>query len=96
MWYICVCVLYVHSPRVHGRFYRLDLRKEMVVLENPRDTLDLSMMKNTATDLKARGKKPGSTRRCLVNSCQEKNAGVLFRLNYSIHQQTGIGCDTSS
>ena len=33
---------------------------------------------------------------CLVNSCQEKDAGVVFRLNYSIHQHTGTGCDTSS
>ena len=34
---------------------------------------------------------------CLVNSCQEKDAGVLFRLNYSIHHQhTGIGSDTNS
>ena len=32
---------------------------------------------------------------CLVNSCQGKDAGVLFRLNYSIHQHTSIGCDTS-
>ena len=27
---------------------------------------------------------------CLVNSWQGKDAGVLFRLNYSIHQHTGI------
>ena len=29
-------------------------------------------------------------------SCLEKDAQVLFRLNYSIHQDTGVGCDTSS
>ena len=27
-------VPYVHNPGVHGRFYGLDLKKEMVVLEN--------------------------------------------------------------
>ena len=42
------------------------------------------------------GKRPGSTCACLVNSCQGKDAGVLFRQNYSIHQHTGIGCNTSS
>ena len=30
----------------------------------------------------------------MVNSCQGKDAGLLFRLKYSIHQHTGIGCDT--
>ena len=29
---------------------------------------------------------------CLVNSCQRKDAGVLLRLKYAIHQHTGIGC----
>ena len=41
-------------------------------------------------------KKHGSTRDLHVNSCQGMDAGVLFILNYSIHQHTGIGCDTSS
>ena len=26
----------------------------------------------------------------LVNSCQRKGAGVLFRINYSIYQHTGV------
>ena len=29
MWYIYMCVLYVHNPGVHGRFYGLDLKKEL-------------------------------------------------------------------
>ena len=29
-----MCVPYVHNPGVHGRFYGLDLKKEMVALEN--------------------------------------------------------------
>ena len=33
---------------------------------------------------------------CMANSSQGKDAGVLFRLKYSIHQNIGIGCDTSS
>ena len=33
--YMCVCVLYVHNLGVmHGRFYGLNLKREMVVLEN--------------------------------------------------------------
>ena len=31
---IYICVLYVHNPGVHGRFYRLNFEKVMVVLEN--------------------------------------------------------------
>ena len=30
---ICIFVPYVHNPRVHGRFYGRDLKKEMVILE---------------------------------------------------------------
>ena len=29
---------------------------------------------------------------CLANSCQGKDAEVLFGLHYSIHQHTGFGC----
>ena len=29
----------------------------------------------------------------LVNSCQGMGTGVLFRINYSIHQHTGTECD---
>ena len=51
------------------------------------DTLDLSMMMKTAADSKAKGKKRGSTIQvaCLVTCCQGKDAGDLFRLNYSIN-----------
>ena len=60
------------------------------------DTLESSMMKKMATDSKAKGKKWDLHMACLVNSCQGKNAGVLFRLNYLIHQHTGIGWDACS
>ena len=58
-------------------------------LGNPAiEMLDLSMNKDAADmDLHVP---------CLVNGCKGEDAGVLFRLNYSIHQHTGIGCDTSS
>ena len=39
---MCVCVLKVHNPGVYGIFYGLDLKKEMVVLENnPLRSLDV-------------------------------------------------------
>ena len=47
-------------------------------------------MKKTVADLKAKGKKLDIRVARLVNSCQGKDAGILFRLNYSIHQHTGI------
>ena len=49
------------------------------------DMPDSSMMKKTAANSKAKGKKRGSTHG-LLGSCQGKDAGFLFRLNYSIHQ----------
>ena len=30
----CVYVPYIHNPGVHGRFYELNIKKEMVILEN--------------------------------------------------------------
>ena len=54
---------------------------------------NLEKMKKTA-DSKAKGMKPHAA--CLVNISQGKDVGVLFRLNYSIHQHTGFGCYTSS
>ena len=90
MWYMCCMFI---TGKVHGRFYRLDLKKGSSLLGKLAiDTLDSLMMKKTAADSKAKGKKPGSTC-CLF---QGKDGGVLFRLNYSIHQHTGIACDTSS
>ena len=53
------------------------------------------MMKKAA-DSKAKGKKHGSTcATCLVNSCQEKDAGVLFRLNVLFHQHI-VGVNSES
>ena len=54
------------------------------------------MVKKTAAESKPKGKKMVLREACLVNSGQGKDAGVLFRINYSIHQNTGIGCGTSS
>ena len=96
MWYIYICA-YVHNLGSARKILWTQLRKENGHLGKLAiDTLASSMMKKTPADLKAKGKKPGSTRACLDSSCLGKDAGVLFRINYSIHQHTGIGCDTSS
>ena len=41
------------------------------------------MVKKMAADLKALGRKMDLHAASLANSCQGKDAGVLFRLNYS-------------
>ena len=59
--YIFICA-YIHNPRVHGRFYGLDLKKELVVLENkPLRTLDQLIMKKMTADLKSKRKNTGYT-----------------------------------
>ena len=93
----CMCVVYVCGTlitmRVHRRFNSFDKKGNGRLGKLAIDTL--------------RHEEIGCTRRtmernldlltiCLFNSCQGKDAGVIFRLNYSIHQHTGTGCDTSS
>ena len=64
IWYIYLHVAHVLTRRVHGRIYRLDLKKGNGQLGKlDIDTLDSSMMKKMATDLKTNGKKPGYTSR---------------------------------
>ena len=62
--------------------------------------LDFSIMKKMTADSiakgKAKGRKLGSTHGLLVNIGPRKDTGVLFRLNNSIYQHTGIGCYTIS
>ena len=53
----CVCRTSI-TRRVHGRFYGLDLKKEMVVVENLLDTPDFVMIKKMVADSKAKGTKP--------------------------------------
>ena len=63
MCYICVCwyVPYVHNLGVHRRIYILDIKKEMVVLENsPWRSQDLLMMKKITADLKSKEYNTGS------------------------------------
>ena len=48
--------------------------------------LDSSIMKKTTAELKTKGKKLNSHATYVVNSGQRKDTGVLFGLNYSIHQ----------
>ena len=54
LYVVYMCCTFIIS-RVHGGFYGLDLKMEMVVL------MMNSSMKKTAADSKAKGKKLGST-----------------------------------
>ena len=70
------------------------LKKEMVAVENPpRDTL-VRLMKKRMQIRRPKERNMDLHAPCLVNSCQGKDGGVLFILNYPFHQHTGIGCDT--
>ena len=67
----------------------------MVVWKTCHRSIDL--YKETGADSKANERSKNLHAACLANSCQGKDAeGLLFRLNYTIHQHTGIGCDTST
>ena len=48
--------------------------------------LDSSMMKKTAANLRAKERNMDLHTACLVNCCQGKYGGVLFRPQYSIYQ----------
>ena len=69
---------------------------EVYGLDNGRlgkPAIDRSIHEETAVDLKAKERNLDLHAPCLVNSCQGKDAVVLFRLNYSNHQHIGIGCE---
>ena len=66
--HVVICAV---GSRVHGRLLTR-VEKEIVVLKNATDTLDLSMMKKTAADSKFEGKNTGTHATYLVNSCQGK------------------------
>ena len=60
MWYIYVP--YIHNPERAQKILWTRLKKGNGRLGKPAiDTLDSSMVKKTAADSKAKGKKPGST-----------------------------------
>ena len=86
-WCVVWCFLIIWQ--VQGRFFRLDLKNEMVVMENS------PIMMKTAVDLRPKERNLDLHAACLVNSFQGMDDGVLFRLNCSIHQHTSIGCGTS-
>ena len=80
---IAVCGIYIyvphtHKPGVYIRFYRLDLKKEMVITENSMDKLDLLMMKKIAADSVTYGKTLAPYVTCMINNSLGKVAGVLF------------------
>ena len=61
--YICLSLPYVLNPGSAPKILRTQLGKGNGRLGKLAiDTLDLSMIKKTAADSKAKGKKPGSTR----------------------------------
>ncbi len=47
---------YIHKLGVHGRFYRRDLKGKGCLGKHAIDTIDLSMIKKMAANLKANGK----------------------------------------
>ena len=60
------------------------------------DTVDSSVMKKTLQILRPKERDLDLHVTCLVNSCQGKDARVLFKQNFSIHQHTDIEYDTNS
>ena len=79
---------------MHGRFYGLYLYKKRGNGRLGKHAIDTMEM---VADSKTKGNMDLHAT-CLVinfNSCQGKDAGVLLRLHYSIHQYADIGCDTS-
>ena len=70
---------------MHGRFLRTRLKKRKWSSWKTDQRYAIRQWR-TAADSKAKGKKQKKTKdlhaACLVNSCQGKDAGVLFSLNY--------------
>ena len=95
MWYIyayiCMYVLYAHNLESAQKILWTQHKKGNGRLAKTRHiyALDLSM-KKTARDLKVQGRKNGSTQGLLGYSYPEKDARVLFRLDYLSHQHTGL------
>ena len=86
-----ICGVYMHctflTGRVRGRFYRLELKMEMVFLENlPWRLQDYSMMKTTAVYLKSKERTLDICATYIVNGCQGKVAGFFSDLTSSMLQ----------
>ena len=88
-----MCVIYVHNPESARTILRTRLKKT--------GNSDLGIrhrrgrfVRKRLHILRPKERNLGLYATYLVNSCQGKEAGVLFILNYSIH--AGIGCDKSS
>ena len=85
MWYI-ICVPFVLSAT--------RLRKEMVSFENCHRFA--IFVNDNESGCRLEGQRKEISTRGLLGSCWGKDARILFRLKFSIHQHTGIACDTSS
>ena len=84
-----MCVCYVSALCSHtGEFTKVFQIRPRIILEISRkramDTLDLGMssmkmkMSAVSNTLKRGGEQQGTLGACMVNSCREKVAGVLF------------------
>ena len=102
--YICICIcICICAIRSYIREY-IDDFMNLTILEISRkltmDTLDLKIVVNDEELLQIRrpmerNLDPRAT--LMVDSCLWKVAGVVYRLNYSIHQTcSGIECNGSS
>ena len=95
MRYIYIC-MHVHNPEsariITARLKKWNGRLGILV----KDTLDPSNGRKRLQIWRPKERNLELHATCLVNSYQGKDAGVLFRLNYPIHKNTGIGWDTTS
>ena len=87
MWYIYVPTFITRRVESAQKILRNRLKKGNDGLGRPTiGTLDLSMMKKSLPIQRSKESNIGLHVACLVNSCQGKDAGVLFRLlNSSTH-----------
>ena len=92
-----MCRTFFTRDYIRRRFYGHDSKKEMVLRENsPWRSINLSLMKITATDSKSKKGTLDTHVTYLINSCQGKIAGFFFltkKINASIC--SGIECDSS-
>ena len=79
-----IYVPYVHNQESARKILRTRHKKEMVVLENSPYITRLCWKRLQIRRPKERNLDLHAT--CMVNRCQEKDAGIIFRLNYPIHQ----------
>ena len=68
----------VHNPGVYGRFYGLNIKREMVVLEHATELARLITMKKKPQIRRPKGRTLDTHATYRVNCCQGKVAGVIL------------------